>query len=72
MSQRTGISLRTYRRLENGSIENPPIGYLVNCALVLNLSLEDILESEWLTWMSFDDTVEPPRRRVSITKSKRS
>lgn len=50
MSVRTGIRLRTYQRLEAGKIPNPPIRYLVNCAIVLGVELEAVCEPEWLRW----------------------
>lgn len=34
-----GLSLATYRRLEAGRIDNPPLRYLVNCALALGVEL---------------------------------
>lgn len=42
MAGLTGIPLRTYRKLESGEIENPGIRYLINCALVLKMSLEEV------------------------------
>jgi transcriptional regulator with XRE-family HTH domain len=53
MSERAGIPLRTYQRLEAGKIPNPPIRYLVNCAIVLGVELEDVCEPEWLRWTKF-------------------
>ena len=53
MAERTGIPLRTYQRLEAGKIPNPPIRYLVNCAMVLEVELEAVCEPEWLRWTEF-------------------
>jgi DNA-binding XRE family transcriptional regulator len=53
MAELTGIPLRTYQRLEVGKIMNPPIRYLVNCALVLEVDLESVCEPEWLRWTDF-------------------
>lgn len=53
MAELTGIPLRTYQRLEAGKITNPPIRYLVNCALVLEVELEQVCEPEWLSWTDF-------------------
>lgn len=53
MAERTGIPLRTYQRLEAGMIPNPPIRYLVNCAIVLEVELEAVCEPEWLRWTQF-------------------
>lgn len=68
VSERTGIPLRTYRRLENGELTNPPLRYLVNCALVLNVPLEDVCEDEWLRWTPFDTTARKPTRRLRLTR----
>ena len=45
-----GLSLATYRRLETLEVANPPLRYLVNCALVLGVELVEILEDDWVTW----------------------
>lgn len=59
----TGISYATYQRLERGELDNPPLRYLTNCALVLGVRLGDLVEDEWLQWKRFDvDTPEPPTR----------
>jgi transcriptional regulator with XRE-family HTH domain len=63
MAERTGISLRTYQRLESGRVENPPLRYLVNCAIALGVELDDILEPEWLEWLPLtEDAAKPPAR----------
>lgn len=44
----TGISQRTLQRLESGETSNPPLRYLVSCALALGLEdWHDLLEDEW-------------------------
>lgn len=48
-----GISLSTYRRLENGQLENPPLRYLVNCAIILEVPLTSLIEDDWLKWEQF-------------------
>lgn len=60
-----GLSLKTYRRLENLEMENPPLRYLVNCALVLEVSLISIVEDGWCRWMRFDESTPsgPARTR---------
>lgn len=63
MIEATGIRRSTYWRLERGRIENPPIRYLTNCALVLGVPVEDLIEDEWLTtWLQLspDGPAEPP------------
>lgn len=63
----TGISYATYQRLERGEIDNPPLRYLTNCALVLGVRVGDLIEDEWLQWKRFDartpDAPEPDERR---------
>jgi transcriptional regulator with XRE-family HTH domain len=51
MARRAGIRLRTYQRLESGTVANPPIRYVVNCALALALELSEVCEPEWLAWL---------------------
>ena len=56
-----GVSLETYRRLERGRIENPPLRYLGNAALVLGVELEALVEDEWRTWAVLSpDAPGPP------------
>jgi hypothetical protein len=37
-------------------MRSPPLGYLVNCALVLRVELDQVIEEVWRTWW-------PTRRR---------
>jgi DNA-binding XRE family transcriptional regulator len=53
MAAAVGLSLATYRRLENGELPNPPLRYLTNCALALDVELTALLEDEWLQWTAF-------------------
>jgi transcriptional regulator with XRE-family HTH domain len=50
LARRMGLSIATYQRLEEGRITNPPLGYLVNAAIVLDVPLAWLIEPEWLTW----------------------
>lgn len=61
MAEATGISLSTYRRLERGEIDNPPLRYLANCAIVMDTDIASITEPEWTQWYVFDKAAsEPP------------
>lgn len=62
LSELTGLSLRTVQRIELGEVDNPPLRYLVNLAMALDIELTAILEDEWLEWMVFDagQASEPP------------
>jgi transcriptional regulator with XRE-family HTH domain len=52
MVEATGISRSAYWRLERGRIETPPLRHLTNCALVLGVPVEELIEEEWLTtWL---------------------
>lgn len=53
MSKEAGIPLRTYQRLEAGDLWNPPIRYLINCAIAHAVPLNEICEDEWLDWTEF-------------------
>lgn len=61
-----GIALPTYRRLERGQMESPPLRYLTNAALALGVELDDLIEDEWREWFVFDayrgPTVPDPAR----------
>lgn len=59
MVRMTGLSEATYVRLEQGRHKNPPIRSLNNCAMVLRCSLMDLVEDEWLEWLSLDTTNAP-------------
>jgi len=47
MVKATGISRSTYCRLERGLIDNPPLRYLVNCAIELGCHWSELVEPEW-------------------------
>lgn len=85
MSLITGIPLRTYQRLENGKLTNPPIRYLTNCALALGVSLAEVCEQGWIEWTrleggpaapprkpTFEDAATPPPRGSLLVPHKRS
>ena len=50
---RAGISLRTLQRIERLEVDNPPVRYLANCAIVLGCELDDLIEPEWREWKEF-------------------
>jgi transcriptional regulator with XRE-family HTH domain len=55
-----GISLATYRRLERGEQDNPPLRYLSNAAICLDMRLEDLIEDDWRTWATLDQRATRP------------
>ena len=68
---RMGVSIATYQRLEEGRMANPPLGYLVNAAIILNVPLRAIVEPEWLDWWDLGAGAAPPsgRRRRARWKA---
>jgi transcriptional regulator with XRE-family HTH domain len=50
LAERAGLSLRTLQRIERLEVDNPPIRYLTNCAIVLGCELEDLIEPAWRKW----------------------
>jgi transcriptional regulator with XRE-family HTH domain len=61
MARRTGLSIATYQRLERGELWNPPLRYLVNCALALEVELDDVIEDSWRAWHPFSaHAANPP------------
>jgi transcriptional regulator with XRE-family HTH domain len=50
LAERAGLSLRTLQRIERLEVDNPPIRYLANCAIVLGCELEDLIEPQWREW----------------------
>ena len=59
LAKATGISIATLRRLERGEMANPPLRYLANCATVLGVEVEELIEDEWRQWSAFDATPPP-------------
>ena len=48
LTSATGISTRTLQRLESGDYENPPVRYLISCAVALELDdWHLLLEDRW-------------------------
>src|SRR4051794_35360691 len=60
LAEAIGVSLPTYQRLESGQTKNPPFGYLVNCAIALNVALESVLEPNQLRWTGFTTASSRP------------
>jgi transcriptional regulator with XRE-family HTH domain len=55
LAERAGLSLRTLQRIERLEVDNPPIRYLANCAIVLGCELEDLIEPAWREWKELGD-----------------
>lgn len=54
MAERTGLSASEYWRLEhNRSPHAVNLRALVNCALVLGVAVDELIEDEWREWYPF-------------------
>lgn len=51
LARATGISLSTLARLERGQVVNPPLRYLGNIAIALDVPLNDVIEEAWHEWL---------------------
>lgn len=61
----TGISIATLRRLERGAMANPPLRYLANCAIVLGVEVEELIDDEWRRWLPIGRE-RPPRKPETL------
>jgi transcriptional regulator with XRE-family HTH domain len=59
LSALTGIPLRTVQRLDRGEVASPRLSQLANCALVLGVDVDALIEDEWRQWTHFPGG--PPR-----------
>jgi transcriptional regulator with XRE-family HTH domain len=55
-----GMSVATLRRLERGEIDNPPLRYLQNIAMALDVRIGELIEPEWREWWLRPGAVAPP------------
>lgn len=65
LAEATGLSIATLRRLERGAMANPPLRYLTNCAIVLSVEVEELVEDEWRAWLALARN-RPPREPESL------
>ena len=56
----TGIPLRTYQDIERGARHKPPFAQLINCAVVLDCTIDELLEDRHRTWTEFTAGVKAP------------
>lgn len=62
LAEKVGMSVDSYRRLELGQVENPPLRTLVNCAKALGVPFDGLVEPKWRAWWDpFGTLPEPPR-----------
>jgi transcriptional regulator with XRE-family HTH domain len=64
LAHEVGMSVPTYRKLERKKMRNPPLRYLINCAIVLDCDWNDLIEPEWEEWIDLRLPDEPRGRRA--------
>jgi transcriptional regulator with XRE-family HTH domain len=57
-----GLSVATLRRLERGELDNPPLRYLQNLAIALDVELDRLIEPAWRQWWPRPGAGAPPAR----------
>jgi transcriptional regulator with XRE-family HTH domain len=67
LAHATGISVSTLARLERGQVDNPPLRYLVNIAIALDVPLDQVVEDAWREWLPIAGWAEKPPRADWIT-----
>lgn len=61
MVRDTGISISHYQRMEDGDYQRLPYQQLLNCAIVLEVDLDELIEDEYKGWTVFSpDARKPP------------
>lgn len=71
VARHAGIPIATYRRLERGEIENPRIGWLTNCAYVLDIEPSS-LHWDYRGWTALPNGPEhPPDDPVALHREGR-
>lgn len=73
LARAVGIDAKVYRSIEQGS-RVPRFDVLMNCAIALRVSLEDIVEDEWRQWHALDQraTAQPEPDQLWATDADRS
>jgi transcriptional regulator with XRE-family HTH domain len=70
LAEATGIPRRTYQDIERGARQKAPLAQLINCAIVLDCTLDELLEERHKQWTEFTSGVvrpavgKSPRRRT--------
>jgi len=59
LARAIGIDVKVYRRIEKGD-RVPPLDVLLNCAIALRVSLDDLVEDEWRRWQVLDRRAATP------------
>jgi transcriptional regulator with XRE-family HTH domain len=70
MSKATGISIAQYRRLDRGTLASPSLRHYANCAYVLQVSIEQLLEPAW-RWTTLAAGAEQPEHPQRLWRPNR-
>lgn len=60
MVRDTGIPMSTYQRIEAGSYDRLPWQQLYNCAIVLDVEVDELIEDRFKRWTVFDAGAKRP------------
>lgn len=60
LAEAVGIPVATYQRLERRQMRNPPLLYLMNCAMALDVPLDMVIEEDWWEWHKFPGGHDEP------------
>jgi transcriptional regulator with XRE-family HTH domain len=72
LAHATGISIASYRRLERGELQTAPLWWYVNCAIALNVDLEEVLDQRTLGWRATRSAPAPPGQEFLADRYARS
>ena len=60
MVRDTGIPMSTYQRLEAGGYERLPYQALYNCAVVLQVEIDELIDDRFKEWTTFHPRASRP------------
>jgi transcriptional regulator with XRE-family HTH domain len=63
MSEATGIPMATYQRMEKAERKTVNYEYMVRCATVLGVPVDDLIEDKYKHWTTPIPTKRKPRQR---------
>jgi transcriptional regulator with XRE-family HTH domain len=72
LARAAGISIASYRRLERDEVTAAPLWWYVNCAIALNLPLEDLLDDRLLDWRPTKNALAPPEQAFLADRHERA
>lgn len=60
MVRDTGIPISTYQRIETGTYDRLPYQQLYNCALVLGVDVDELIDERFKRWTTFHPKAKAP------------